>query len=104
MINTDEIDKLFNKQIEKGLLASTKWFDPSIESKITFPWWDKEINEARKEKNKTLKRYIREKSRESLIEMKKSSAKYKLMTISKKKDSWEKFIFETNEDMDSKTL
>lgn len=103
-MSIDEVDMLFTEQIEKGLAASTKCFDSNCNAKLNLPWWDIEINNARKLKNKTLKIYIREKSRESLIEMKKANAQYKLMTKSKKLESWEKFISETNDDMDSKTL
>lgn len=58
----------------------------------------------KKDKNKYLKKYTKNQSKENLINLKKANAKFKLNLVRKKKLSWEKYIIEMNDDIEAKEL
>lgn len=100
----DDIDKLIEEKIIYGLENSTHFFDFPNNKKRAPPWWDNEINNLKKQKNKFLGIYIKSKSKDSLINMKKFNCLYKRKLKEKKNESWEKFISECNGDIESKEL
>lgn len=100
----NEIDKDIERNILKALKGSTKSYEYPFNKKRNPPWWDNDLNNLRKEKNKALTRYIHLKSRESLIELKKSNALYRRSIREKKSMSWDLFVEELNENLDSKEL
>lgn len=105
-IDEDDIDILDNRltqQILKGLESSTPLirFNPSRRKKP--PWFDDELADMKKQKRKLLKKYVADQSKENLISLKRMNAKYKLAIVKKKRESWEKFVSES-EDLESKDM
>lgn len=100
----DEVDELIELQIKKALEASTKFYEYPFNKKRSPPWWDTELNELRKAKNKALTSHIRFKTVVTLVHLKRSNAKYRKAVKEKKRISWDVFIEEMNENLDSKEL
>lgn len=86
-MSIDESDDMIEKRIIMGLEKSSHYFDYPNNKKRVLPWWDNEIDNMRKQKNKFLGIYIRTKSRESLTNMKKFNCIYKRMLKKKKNES-----------------
>lgn len=77
--NIDQFDEFIEAQINAGLKASTVSFEYPNNKKRSPPWWnERELNQLRKAKNKALNEYIRVKTIEALIKLKKVNAKYKI--------------------------
>lgn len=103
-LSSDEADQAIEDCIIYGLENSTHFFEFPNNKKRSQPWWDDEINKLRKEKNKFLDIQIKTKSKESLIAMKKFNCLYKRKLKEKKIASWEKFVSECNDDIETRDL
>lgn len=99
----DILDERLTQQILNGLENSTPIirFNPLRRKKP--PWFDDELADMKKEKRVLLKKYVANQTKENLISLKRMNAKYKLTIVKKKRESWEKFVSET-EDLDSKDM
>lgn len=102
--SVEELDCLIGEQILKGLEASTKSHSFPSNHKRSPVWFDTELNDIRKEKNKALKVFIKSKLRSDLINLKKLSAAYKRMVLKKKDESWIKFVDGMDEELELKDL
>lgn len=104
--DNDDIDVLDNKltqQILIGLEASTPLIQYNAGRRKKPPWFDDELSNMKKQKRKFLKMYASSQTKENLINLKKINAQYKRLIVFKKRDSWEKFVSET-EDLESKDM
>lgn len=102
--NIDIIDQKITEQILNGLIKSTPLIKTDKMSKRKPPWWDKDLEELKKEKTKKLKKYVKSQTKENLTALKKVNAKYKLMIRQRKTESWEKYIDDMNGEIESKDL
>lgn len=103
-VNVDDMDEIINKQIIKGLEASTKFYKFPNNKKRSPPWWDDELRNLKKEKIKLLKKYVKKQTKENLTNLKKFNALFRKKLRKKKQDSWEKYINDINGDMELKDL
>lgn len=102
--NVDVMDEIINKQIIKGLEASTKFFKFPNNKKRSPPWWDDELRNLKKEKIKLLKKYVKNQTKENLIKLKKFNALFRKNLRKKKQDSWENYINDINGEIELKDL
>lgn len=100
----DEIDDFIEERIVQGLHASSRAYVYPNNKRRNPPWWDNDLNDLKKTKNKTLHDYIRLKDVVSLVAMKKAGAQYKRAVLEKKRTSWDVYIDEMNEDLEIKEL
>lgn len=92
------------KKYQISLLFSVCLFSVSFNKNRNPPWWDQELNSLRKEKNKALNKYLKTKSKEDMIASKKLYSNYKRMVITKKEKSWEEYVNQMDEELDSGDL
>lgn len=99
-------DEFIKDQIYKGLKASTPLHSSNSQNKDKkkSPWWDDELKQLKGEKKTFLKLYINLQTKESLINLKKFNAKFKMKLLEKKRIDWENYISELNGDIESKDL
>lgn len=98
------LDQEFTRKITMGLEASTKSFKFPNNKKRSPPWYDDEVNKLRIEKNRSLYKYLKTKSKEDLVYQKKTNALYKNLIKKKKEESWERFVEEMDEELELKDL
>lgn len=102
--DVDQLDEKLSLQIEKALKASTKAFVYPNNKKRNPCWFDGEVDKARKAKNKALKVFINLKTRESMIEMKRTGAVYRRLSNEKRIASWSNYVEEMNSELGTREL
>lgn len=101
--NIDILDERLSFQIKNGLQNSTPFLCFKAGKRKKPPWWDQELDKMKKEKTKLLKKFVKSQSKDDMISLKKINAKYKFSIVKKKKESWEKFVYEAG-DLESRDM
>lgn len=103
-LSIDEWRTIIQNEIQKGLSASTKTAKLTSDSKRNVPWWSSELENLRKEKRKTLRKFIHCPSDENMIQYKKANAIFRRTSLEHKALSWEKYIGDISGDISSKDI